>query len=656
MLKKTYNRIGMKYWAPIFALLAFLIASASAAEDIHGTLLDSAGKPVAGAALGGVARPPDAGRQAYQSYRATTDVQGKFTFTHMPVKASSATPVLFLARLTDGRIFDGRLTEDNGTVKLSATSIRVRIKAVDGQDQPIAGATAEVSSISTKTPADATYLSSLGFRPGEFKRVTGPDGIATFEGMPPGAYIGMKVTSTGLSTVESYIETPSSGEVSQDAVLRRSATVSGHVLKDGKPVGGVSVVALSLVNHMGRELRARTDADGSYRLDNLPPGTVSISVISNEATGGLVAPPIADVPIAEGAQIANADLVLQPGIPLRLRVTAERSGKPIEGAVVRISVGMVDSEMKKTDADGRIELMVPPGHHYIAVDSVGARRMDGRPYLHLDITAEKNPLWELRIPDAALFPPIAHLKGIVVDKAGKVVSGATVRALFAGSQVASDAKGAFSFPGAIQPGDLIVAVKGDAMSARAIEAADKPSIKVLLSGKGAEIRGRVVGFDGHPLPGVEVTLGGQRGNDYINLPPTTTDAKGMYRFANIYASIDNFFIWAKRTGMGSATIQPIKLDPGEKRMLADMTITPADGVIEGIVVGPDGSPVKGVEVSAQVEESENAVTDETGRFKLTKVPRGRHNVRASKPGFLIAVVEVSTGQKGIVVKIQPGNR
>lgn len=161
-----------------------------------------------------------------------------------------------------------------------------------------------------------------------------------------------------------------------------TAMITGRVLAGDKPMPDVPV--LLLPGEMGPERRAVartfTDADGTYRLTNVPAGRYSIAPIAPTMTGtgdGMFGLPGRSLIISEGETIDKIDFNLTRGGVVTGRVT-DADGRPvIEERVQLAPVGNQERSgssfggnpnMFQTDDRGIYRIFgVPPGRYTVSV-------------------------------------------------------------------------------------------------------------------------------------------------------------------------------------------------------------------------------------------------------------------------------------------------
>jgi thiol-disulfide isomerase/thioredoxin len=628
------------------------LAGVALGETVRGVLVDPAGKPVAGAVLHGYASEMlGRGNQRVTELKAVSDASGAFQIANAPSTPTADIPILLMAHLVNGHYARVALAADGATVTVVDRPVRLKMTVTDAKGSPIAGAKLKISNLwVTGGKGGSPPLSYGGTWWEADPRLTGTSdahGVAEVNDLPGGEGAMYAVDKPGMVEVRGPANLPKDGEVATTAQLVKGAILTGRVLEQGKPVGGISVMALSRGKYMYETYLSTTDASGTFRIENCPAGDLKLKVDLGERQKDWTVKPYEDLHVAAGGELDGLNFVLEKGIVVTGTVRTLALNRPVPGARVSILTDRVTPLDVTTDAEGKYSGRVAPGPCYVSVSEVAGRRTDGHYNLQANVDAKHNPPFELHVPDVLLLDPIPHLTGTVVNAAGGPVADAVVLDLSSDARATTDASGAFRFSGATNPGDQIVATKGESVSKLAVTLTEKTSVSLRLDSKLAAIEGKVTDEKVHPIAGVEISLGGK----FWGARSVTTDATGRYKFTDLFAGPDPFYVWAKKGGYGSTTIQPITLVPGETKTLDEMEMRLADGVIDGKVFEADGRPAKGATVSSQTQESANVQTDDEGRFHLTNVPRGHHFVVAGRDNAFGEGAQAETGDKDVVIRL-----
>jgi hypothetical protein len=240
-----------------------------------------------------------------------------------------------VAKGTSGIDFD--LTEGG--------SISGHVFRTDGVT-PIGGA--RISVWPSKYPQDAG-----------FQAIAAADGSYTVDGLSLGSFkvraeaLGYAMLkyyddAYGWNNATSVVVTPPDTTPSINVSLDPAGSISGHVFEsDGvTSIANVNIVADTTTG--GWEgIGARSNADGSYTIERLPPSSYVVRVgnpvgFASEFHNGRPSRQTADaLSVAAGQQVIDIDFTLEVGAPIRGHVYDEETGEPISGAqvVVRLAEG-----------------------------------------------------------------------------------------------------------------------------------------------------------------------------------------------------------------------------------------------------------------------------------------------------------------------------
>lgn len=239
--------------------------------------------------------------------------------------------------------------------------------------------------------------------------VTGEDGGYRLEGLDPGEY--QVAVKDGSGQVLGGEHVVMDGDAVLDIELP-SAAVSGWVLEDGteRPLAGATVTVRA-AGLPPVERVATSNEDGSFAVEDLPPGEVTV-----EARAQGYTPAQRPLTLDTGAP-AQVTLHLVPEDVLRLRVSTAPGGAPSSLYVTPLVFGTVGNPVPATcDSEGLCTVRgLPAGRLTLRLDAGGegmalvAAAMPGpevqvrlRPVGVLRITAppdEAGVTWKVRIHD-----------------------------------------------------------------------------------------------------------------------------------------------------------------------------------------------------------------------------------------------------------------
>ncbi|HEV7573677.1 MAG TPA: carboxypeptidase-like regulatory domain-containing protein [Thermoanaerobaculia bacterium] len=379
---------------------------------------------------------------------------------------------------------------------------------------------------------------------------TNSDGTFTLTGLAAGSAVLTAHSSDGNLSSPPVTVTAPAKDVT--ITIPRGARIEGRVLDrtTQQPVTdfSVSLPARGPRQFAGQAPREKTihADDGSYAIDNVPPGAVNLTARAvGYVTGSRV-----DINAEDGKTVTGIDIQLDRGATISGHVTSH--GAAIAGAeVLQASQRAMPPGPQglgvTTDADGMYTLDgIAEGERLIEFHKTGF------------ITAQK-PVEVKGGKDVQLdaeLDPGHELRGRVVDRSGRGVAGANVMANGAGERrfdnmITSDADGSFVVAG-LADGKYQVTARKEGMVSGDASDIDLPQTRplTLTLDAGATITGRVTGVTPEELTQVVVTaVGGTSRNQ------TYTDASGTFSLPGMpegQVRVDAFLVTAGRRRMAPA--------------------------------------------------------------------------------------------------------
>jgi RNA polymerase sigma factor (sigma-70 family) len=353
-----------------------------------------------------------------------------------------------------------------------------------------------------------------------------------------------------------------------------------------------------------------------------------------------------------------AKLADEPDKPCEVTVLAKDTGKPIAGATLRYLIDMRHVE-SVSDKNGRA---------VIPLD----RQTFSRGRLSLDVWADgyvqqrhqfaNSDKRQLPVPErltVTLLPATETFGGIVTNEAGQPVAGATVELwgylakkedpheLAFKVRSATDNQGRWrnrnlrpmtfinlyiTHPDYLGDDDLHARRVGEPNGAVVPSFADFQSLqrKDVLT-RGIEITGRVIDDDSRPIAGAVVGWVSNQSTFNEDMPQTTTDVDGRYRFA--HARRGTGAVIVKAVGR-APRLKEIEIAPGLKPVEFQLS---AGNSLEGNVVDGEGKPISNVFVNIDTWRRYRCLgvflsTDSDGRFHWADAPPDEVLVNATKSG------------------------
>jgi hypothetical protein len=432
-----------------------------------------------------------------------------------------------------------------------------------------------------------------------------------------------------LSSFVLAADNPQSGAPSGVKELEPGSLAGQLVQADGKPVADAQVLL------RGKRRRdAKSDKDGRFRFDGLPPGPFRILAIKEKLVS-----PSQEV---EGRKINGSPwgrfeplrIEMSPGKELNLVVTSATTGKPLEGARIRLFANRWRDAQTAKDGTVVIDGLLP-NHFRVTIEAAGHAAIERQ----IDLSAA-----DARLNFPIAMAPGGVVQGVVTDEKGQPLSGVRIGYREEGSpyptpgrRPETDAQGHFRHDGIPLNAAIQVEVRQQGyrpheqtvtLSPEHGEA--KLNIKLLPKPRGGSIAGVVRDEKGKPIARASVVNHGNSSNEERN---TTTDDQGRYVLDNLYESWQGFEIIVSAAGR-SPTRQSVKPGPDGKPAHFDWTLEPGH-FLHGRVVAEDGKPIAGAHVNLRGDPwsmPEPKQTDEQGRFEMDSLP-AHPQFRISKPGF-----------------------
>jgi uncharacterized GH25 family protein len=375
------------------------------------------------------------------------------------------------------------------------------------------------------------------------------------------------------------------------------------------------------------QTRPFTSEDGTFALENVPPGQTNLVV----SAAGYTAARVPSINIEEGKTLADVEVLMDHGVRVRGKVTGP-DGAPVAGASVRLDFmaggparmmrAPMNNQSTVTDSNGEYTLeAMEPGEKTFQFSRAG--------YTTLSKSAELSGA-ETRL-DAQLSSG-TRVGGVVVTEGGAPVADANVSAQSAAEgagyrSTRTDANGAFQLEG-LAPGRYTFSASKTGYANginRDVDVSTAGSLRIVLQ-TGGTIYGRVIGLSPDEITMATVTATSPNGSS-----SSPVDAGGNYRIEG--APTGTVRLRAGLSGMittgKNSSIASVQVEPGGT-VQQDIEFNTST-VIRGRVAR-DGKPVANAMVmfgprsGGATQTNARTQTDNGGNFEVSGLDDGAYNV------------------------------
>ncbi len=565
--------------------VTFDLAIVPQQSAVVGTVHDSSGNALAGVTVQAVA--------SSASFEGTTDSRGNFylgveagTYTLTASKAGYATasrevtvavgdtagPVLFTLQPTFGSM--DVLVTDTET------------------GRPVAGATVRATEAATGLGATGT---------------TDTSGQLLLDRLVPGIY---SLTASHSAYAEQTLEgkvLASNASLHVDFQLRKlTGRIAGICQTGGEGIPNVTVVA---TDSLGSPKTVVTAADGSYRFDNVPPGSYTVRAsLAGYRSDGEKAVRVTD------QTTARADFALYPNTGTIRGVVTDEHDVGVEHVQIVARGANGNEGQDTTDVDGSFLIAsLAPDTYTVTATLAGYTSAPS----DTQVVLTEGSTLQLRF---GLRPNRRRLTGWVRSQTGSALSNVAVKATFGTEtlQARTSVDGAFALEGLPPESQVrlttVITKQGFDNADTSVTVGNSDLTGVVL--RVVVHRASISGNAG--LQGVKITAtSGPVGN-----VQTFTDASGNYRLENLYAG--TYTVAAEKAGY---LAQPEQMSvaiasPESEVNGVDFSLQEIKVALGGRVVSRATSrPVPNAAVSLWSRYgTQRAQTDANGRFTFSNLP------------------------------------
>lgn len=587
-------------------------------DENFATLTGTIRSRVAGAAIEGV------------TVRATSDLGGGSGQT-------AADGTYIIPQLVEG-LYTVRL-ERNGFADTTLTDIDVPAGEDVSLNRRMTRAEGQISGMITNnsgTPisgATVTIVSPVGE---VLQTLTGSDGTYSFSDLRLGNYTVTASRAGFQSAFEASVTldaTTQEGTANITDLVRNTSVLTGQVT-DAASGAGLLGVRVALSGEAG-SASAITNTDGTYRIENLAPGTYAVAPTLTGFSGASATAAVANL------QTTTQDLTLAANNGQITGRVTDQSNNAL-GFPVTVRATWQDLVFTvQSNANGNFTIEeIAPGRTYIVTTEIfeegfvnGSATVEypqDAPTLTVNLAVTANTAQITGNAGTSQATVQAITNGTVVASATSASDGAyRIRLLPAGSYEVRASRQGFSFNPATRSVSLSVGGSGTA--------------NFTASSNVGTLAVNTQTSSGAAQAGVSISA---ISTDNTVTRTGVTGSNGRFTFANlpggrtysIQATLDGF--------TANPATRQVTLGAGQQQTTS-FTMVPSTAVISGTVRNTTGAAVTEANVRAEdtaTGRSFRATTAANGSYSISNLPAGQYEVVATKAGFQPGTLSVTLGE------------
>ena len=614
----------MKFVIPLAIIVCALPAWAQNPLSVR--VLDESGQPIIGAIVTAQTYAKDAPETVTQ----TTDGKGEAKFS-LPNQADGTPTTANVTAGARGYSFSETSGASQSLEMPLAHGQVWRGKVVDEKGAPLANAQIVVNgAMKFMDFGGAIFIGSDAIK-ALYSAQSKADGTFEISGLPANKELFYRVSLPGFAPVSSQ-----SGRVEKPETFKlvRSGTLRGRALGvAGEPLADVQVFAVSnTASSMEVSDEVKTDAQGAFTLDGLPPGEYELHGTLTDKMPFLLSN-LKGVSVVAGQTATAGEWRAIQGAEIRGFVVDSGTKKAVEGAHFAAQTKADeksgdDSAWATSDVTGHFVLHVLPGDYRVRNGGAAPGYLSGSTIR----SAQPKDGAPAQVSFELQTAPI--VRGITLDENGAPIRAQLIVGSF-GQPLETDAQGKWQY----EPRDANAITFGggeddtgyfEIVSPKRVDWPAKGPIVVTVRHKPWQsLAGRVVTPDGTPVEGTKVT-----GNFSILLSDSLSrggqsvamsDKDGRYVLKRLRDSrrpnvINNEVeVSAKKDGYQFQSGGKVTRVGNEPRV-SDLVLVPLSVKINGVTSAGADVVVAGRQTRA----------DDAGRFSFEALPAGKNVIYAAK--------------------------
>jgi hypothetical protein len=453
-------------------------------------------------------------------------------------------------------------------------------------------------------------------------------------------------------------DTPTGFIPKNEAPLGIGGTITGTVVTPGLPsgVGRITVQAIRVGDTSGDAVTAATQADGTYQLAGLFPGTYDVSFSApgyqtvwyagSHSQGSAKA-------VLVSAQIEtpniNATITGQPATIQGHLLTGETPAPPVTVTVLQNNVPVGASVTSNSSGDYSVSGLASPATYTLAFTAKGFQQTDATVTVGGGQTVVANTV--------QMSAGAGEIDGTITDGTNPLGGVAVVATAngqtFTSASPTTGQVGHFALPNLPTPATYLLTFSDKGFGTQTVAVNLGPgqilaNLQVAMVGGTGTISGMVTSSAGSALGGVTVTVGG------ASVPATTqtltAGTVGAYSLSGL-TTPGNYTVTFSLPGYASQTVG-VSLDSNGLASAVNVTLTPVLCQLTGTVSNSSGTSLMGVAVSltsGTAVHSTSTASIPAGSYGFTGLPAGTYSVTFSLSGYQnqTALVTLQAGQASV---------